>query len=292
MLSISSIISSTKITNKDSSEKSSGAPIAESLGFSKSADWDGPLSRLEKFAIEVQRTLGWLALWLLGPVFVYAFHFTFKFHVKNMKDIRRRYRDLMASAKGPVILCSNHLTMIDSVLQTIILAPLRDYFLHYDRMPWNLPEAKNVEGRYAFRVITFLGKCFYIRRMADPKTSRKSVAKMNYVLARGDVLSIFPEGRRSRDGIIDDQNISYGVGQLLKDKSQATVICLYLRGKNHGRFGDFPQKNDELYVQIDAITLHSTLNGLRRVRDLSEQVIAKLKDMEKDFFNHASADRK
>ena len=111
---------------------------------------------------------------------------------------------------------------------------------------------------------------------------------MSYVVSKGDVLAIFPEGHRSRSGRVDTQEYSYAPGQFLQQIPGARVLCVYLRGKNHGGFADFPKKGEEIYLEMQVIEPSSELSGMRKARDLSSQIIGKLKEMEEEYFNHAA----
>lgn len=117
------------------------------------------------------------------------------------------------------------------------------------------------------------------------------MAQIQFVLARGDVVSIFPEGTRSRTGIIDDQNFSYGAGEILKHSDAATVICIYLRGRKEGGFANYPTMGENFYIEIEAFTPKSENSGLRKVKDMSTQIINKLKEMEKIYFEHEAVRR-
>ena len=42
--------------------------------------------------------------------------FFMKYRIKNVKDLRRRYRKLLSETRAPILICSNHLTMADSAV--------------------------------------------------------------------------------------------------------------------------------------------------------------------------------
>lgn len=250
-----------------------------------------PLKLRSRVALQVQRAVSYVGVVMLGPVLLALYHFRYRFSAQELRRLRAEYRALRAAHPGPLLICTNHLTLIDSIIQAIVLASLWDYLRHPSALPWNLPEIRNVHGRWGWRVICYLGRCITVQRGASREEARLAQARMRYVLDRGDVISIFPEGKRSRDGRVDDREFSYGVGQLLNEIPDAKVLCVYLRGMRFGAFADFPKAGERFYLALQMLTPQSTSRGLRRVRDLSAQVVARIKAMEGDYFAALEAGR-
>lgn len=235
-------------------------------------------------ALRAQRAISYICFALFGPVLVGLFRFRFRFSAHRIDAVRAQYRALRAAHPGPLLICSNHLTLIDSIIQAIVLGSLWDYLRHPTSLPWNLPEVKNFYHRWHWRLVCYLGRCIPVQRGGSAEQARSAQARMRHVLALGDAIAIFPEGKRSRDGRVDDRDFSYGVGQLLNQVPEAAVLCVYLRGMRHGGFADFPAPGERFYVQLRMCTPRSVEQGRRRARELSAQVIAQLKAMEADYF--------
>lgn len=242
------------------------------------------LTKKDKILLIIQGAVSHCLFLFLGPFVFLLFRYKFKYKVKNLNGARKRYRQILRDKKGPVILCTNHLTLIDSVIQAIIINSLGGYFLNFSSFPWNLPEKSNYYHKPLWRIFCYLGKCIPVQRMTGAANTKKTMAQIQYVLSRGDVISIFPEGTRSRTGIIDDQNFSYGTGEILKNMKLATVICIYLRGSRNGGFANFPDKNELFHIEIESFNPVSEYTGLRKVKDLSTQIIHQLKNMEAKYF--------
>ena len=237
----------------------------------------------ERMKTEIQRAVSYCLFVFFCPIMVFLVRYKYRFRIDNIRELRKRYKSLIANADGPVLICSNHLTLIDSIIQSAMLNSTFGYLINFSLFPWNLPERKNFYHKFHWKIICYLGKCIPVQRMAPPSVAKKLVSKMMYVLNKGDVLSIFPEGKRSRHGLVDDEDFSYGVGQLLKDLPKAKVLCLYMRGKKNGGFADFPDNGEHFYMEMDLISPTSEQKGMRKVRDLSTQVIHKLKKMEQEI---------
>jgi hypothetical protein len=95
-------------------------------------------------------------------------------------------------AAGPVIVASNHVSFVDPlILGGMIRRPVR-FVMHY--RIYNIPLLK-----FIFRT----GKAIPIAgRSEDPAILENAYRRMHEVLAAGDVLGIFPEGRITADGEI------------------------------------------------------------------------------------------
>ncbi len=234
--------------------------------------------------LEVQRLVGRCLLLVLGLFVRFMVKNYYRISVEDQARLQNEYRVLIAGAKGPLILCPNHLTMVDSVIHAIFLNSIQGYFFNYASLPWSVPEHTKFYRKWHWRLVCYLGKCIPVLRNGPPEESRRTLAKMRYVLRRGDILSIFPEGRRSRTGKVDTKDFSYATGQLLKLEESPEVICLYVRGKKFGGFADFPNRNEEFHFSMEKIKLHSEFKGMKRARDYSSQIIQKLHTMEDEYF--------
>ncbi|MBS0327202.1 MAG: 1-acyl-sn-glycerol-3-phosphate acyltransferase [Proteobacteria bacterium] len=245
---------------------------------------DAGLRLRSRLALRIQRLLSYAGLIVSGPVLLAIYHLRFRYSAHGLREVRARYRALRAAHPGPLLICSNHLTLVDSIIQAIVLGSLWTYLRHPAALPWNLPEAKNYYHSWSWRLTCYLGRCIPVERGASRERATFAQARMNYVLERGDAIAIFPEGKRSRDGRVDDRDFSYGVGQLLNQVPGAGVLCIYLRGMRFGGFADFPPAGERFYLQLEMLAPQSASHGLRRARDLSAQVIARIRKMEADYF--------
>lgn len=207
----------------------------------------------------------------------------FGLKINNLKEVRKKYKELISKADSPIIICSNHLTYADSAIQSIAFNTITSYLWNFKSLPWNLPEKKNFSKKWYLRVICYLGKCITVERGVSSAKGKETQKKMLYVLKKGDIISIFPEGKRSRTGKIDTEDYSYGVGQILEKCPETKVICVYMRGKKNGGFSKYPQKNEEFSIELELISPSSNLKGLRKVRDYSSQVINQLVKMENRY---------
>jgi 1-acyl-sn-glycerol-3-phosphate acyltransferase len=238
----------------------------------------------DKAALELQRLVSFVLMFVFGPIIHGLYHVRFRYSAIDTAGVRSKFAQIRRDHPGPILLCTNHLTLIDSIVQGVLLNSLLRYMTSVSALPWNLPERKNFDKSLAWRLTCYLGRCIPVTRGASQEESRRVQDKMTYVLRRGDIISIFPEGTRSRSGRIDPDEFSYGSGALLRMVPEATVLCVYLRGTRPGGFADFPATGEKFYVDMEVIKPMSEKKGLRQTRDYSQQIIAHLITMEERFF--------
>lgn len=242
------------------------------------------MSRADKAALELQRFVSFFLLIIFGPIIHGLYRIKFRYSANELAAVRAQFAQIRREHPGPMLLCTNHLTLIDSIVQGVILNSLFRYFTHVSALPWNLPERKNFDKSLSWRLTCYLGRCIPVTRGASQEESKRVQEKMRYVLNRGDIISIFPEGTRSRTGRVDGEEFSYGSGQLLRMVPDATVLCVYLRGLKKGGFADFPATGEHFFVDMEVIKPTTDKKGLRQTRDYSRQIVHQLVAMEERFF--------
>lgn len=207
-----------------------------------------------------------------------------KYRVPQIQKVRAEFQKLRKEADAPLVICANHLTVIDSLLIMWALAPGWRCFLNGTLMPWNLPDKKNFSGNVYIRFLCYIGRCIPIIRQGPREETKRVMGKINLLLHKGHSILLFPEGGRSRVGRVDTENFSYGVGNILQDYPKAKVLCVFLRGKYQKEFSDFPQVRDEFYIDLRLCQPVSESVGMRGARDLATQVVQNLAQMERKYF--------
>lgn len=252
-----------------------------------------------KVSVLIQKRISHLLFLPISLVltFYYKFFLRYKFDQEKVKALRREYQKIVQKneqsidSKRPILLCSNHLTLIDSLILVYLLNSPLGYILNFKSFPWSLPEKRNFYHKISWKIFCYLGKSIPVIRGGGFKKNKKSQDKINYLLRKGETISIFPEGKRSRSGRVDRSDFSYAAGELItKSPTPPLILCLYLRGEKGGGFGKYPPKGESFYFELEKLTTYSlqTETNKRRARDLSTQIIEKLASMEERFFrcNH------
>jgi len=211
-----------------------------------------------------------------------------RYRILDRSAVRRRFRDLLVEGDGPVIVCANHLTVIDSLLLIWALASVWNGALKSALFPWNVPEKSNYYKNPLLCAFCYLGKCLPIVRRGPRVEIRKVLDRVAYLLTRGESVMLFPEGGRSRSGRVSLENFAYGVGTVLQEVPRARVLCVYLRGVEQGGFCDLPPSGERFYVDLKMLTPRTEQTGRRGARDLATQVVETLVEMECRYFEKSA----
>jgi len=206
-----------------------------------------------------------------------------KNHFLNLEVMRLKYEEITRDKK-PTLICANHLTMFDSIYMHYALNNVSGYFRHFRLFSWNVPAIEAFKATYFMSIFTYLGKCIPLDRTGSAAHKQEVVNKLKYLLLNGETVTLFPEGGRSRTGLVDVENVTYGSGEILLSVPECQVACIYLRGLNQKTFTVLPEKGDDVYFSIEVIHPVTENTGRRGARDISMQIINKLKEMEDEFF--------
>ncbi len=231
----------------------------------------------------LQRIVSRVALFVLYPVCWLWLSCVRRYCIKDIQQIRAKFKTIN-SYSGPLIICANHLTYIDSLILLVAFGSFSYYMRNFHALAWNFPKTDHMRTNFFMRTICYLGKCVFINSNAKTEDVNLPMEKAKYLLMRGETVMIFPEGTRSKSGRVNDKNFTYGVGRILQDIPYARVLCVYLRGELQKLSSNFPKKRDNFYCRLQVITPSSVYHGLRAVRDLSRIVMQTLIKMEQEYF--------
>jgi len=184
------------------------------------------LDRKSKIFLPLQNFLGRITILIIAPVYFFTVK-VFFYRVKNLKEIRRRCAAEFAKHKGGWINCSNHLTMIDSFISSYAIFSLGQHIISYKKLPWNLPERNNYKDNIILTILCYPSKYIPVNRGGSREKMRESLEKCIYLLKSGETIMIFPEGGRSRTGLVNKEYFSYGVGRFVKNVENCKVLCMY-----------------------------------------------------------------
>ena len=225
----------------------------------------------------------------LSPVWVPgvigALRFGFGYRIEDVEPVRRRYQALRRRRSGPLLVCANHLTMIDSAIIAWALGSPAWYLRNFSAIPWNLPERRNFAYSPLTELAAYVMKCLPITRGAARSEVAGVLDRFVYLLSRGDVGLLFPEGGRSRSGRVEIESAAPGVGRVVGALAGCTVLCVYLRGAHQDAYGRVPVRGERFRVRLETMVPRTRHEGLRGSRDIAQQIVAKLAAMEEEFFN-------
>jgi len=222
-------------------------------------------------------------LWI--PMFTGIMVFVMRWRLVGADRVRREYARLRSESDAPVLVCANHLTMLDSFAITWALGGTGAFLRHFNWLPWNTPEETNFASTWWKRVLVYLLKCVPVKRGSDRAEIAKTLDKVGFLLARGESVLIFPEGGRSRTGRVDQESAAYGVGRLVSSIPGCRVFCVYLRGRNQESWGYSPSPGDVFDVYSHVLEPKTDHEGLRGSVEIAKQIVGQLAEMESRHFD-------
>ncbi|MFI5395059.1 MAG: lysophospholipid acyltransferase family protein [Candidatus Binatia bacterium] len=241
--------------------------------------------RRRRLALVLQREIGRV----LGPVWISVLagllRWWFGYRIERLADARCAYRRIWREVDGPLLICANHLTMIDSAIIAWALGSPWWYVRHFSALPWNMPERNNFARSPLARILAYIMKCLPVTRGGPRIEVMQVVHSFIAVLANGHAGLIFPEGGRSRTGRVDIERAAYGVGRIVRELPGCRVLCVYLRGAHQTDFSDLPAHSERFRVAVRLIAPTSAVNGLRGDREITRRIVEELADMERQYFD-------
>jgi 1-acyl-sn-glycerol-3-phosphate acyltransferase len=211
------------------------------------------------------------------------------YRIENLRAFRQKVVQLLREKRGPILVCPNHLTMIDSVILVWAMTPTWMALAKPRMFPWNTPEKRNFSHVPALRFFCYLGKCLPVIRQGTAEQTKRFLEKLRDLMSRKQSLMMFPEGTRSPSGRVDTENYSYGVGKILQNVRQdglkANVLVMYLRGHKQRAKSWIPRRGERFFIEVEALDPQTASQGLRAQRDLSQQIIRKLAEMEQAYLS-------
>lgn len=238
----------------------------------------------DRAALRLQSVVGHCVALLWIPLCAGLIRWIFRWRIEGVEETRRTYRRLRSESDAPLLICPNHLTMLDSFVVAHALGTGGYYLSHFGALPWNVPEWRNFASTWWKRILVYVMKCIPIRRGGDRQAVAAVFGKLSHVLDSGDAVLVFPEGQRSRTGRVEDGASTYGVGRLIKAHPGCRVLCVYLRGEKQDSWSDRPASDQSFRVALECFEPKSDHKGLRGSVDLSRQILGRLKALEEVHF--------
>jgi len=246
---------------------------------------DFPLRPPESRALERQRLVGRILAPLWVPLCVGIMRFGFRWRIEASSEARRAFAKARRDPEIPVLVCANHLTMLDSALIAWALAPAWKQVAHYAFLPWNTPARETFASTWWKQALTWIMKCLPMQRGGDRRSVGAVLKRVIYLTGRGDVALIFPEGGRSRSGRVNTEAVTYGVGRVVNAFPGCQVVCVYLRGRTQETWSARPKFGETFRVSVECFEPKTDYRGLRGSVDISGQILSRLAAMERRHFD-------
>lgn len=209
--------------------------------------------------------------------------------IENMTEIRAEFRRIWEEKErdnAPLIICANHLTFIDSALIIWALASNWWYLFNYKAFTWNLPAGDFFKKKLHYHLTLYLTKCIFLDRKGSSAHKNAVLNLCRYLLEKGNIVLIFPEGQRSRTGTFDEERLRFGVGKIVASLENAQILCIYLRGDKQETFSNYPPKNSRFNLQMKLIApeISAEISKKQASVEIVKQIGAIIKGLENDYF--------
>lgn len=241
-----------------------------------------PLPLRARLALHLQRETSRLLapLWLTAVALIQRF--VMRWRIEDLAAVRAQHRRLRRASRAPLLVCANHLTLVDSALIGWALGSPLWYLAHFSTLPWNLPERRNFAATPWSRALMYVLKSLPIVRGGERRAVGNVLDRAAFCLQRGESVLVFPEGGRSRCGRVDLDAATYGAGRLLHAVPGAQVLCVWLRGVSQREMSDLPVRGERFRVRLGLLEPKSEAEGLRGSVELTRQVLGKLAELERE----------
>lgn len=209
--------------------------------------------------------------------------------IENMAQIRTEFRRIWEKKERdgvPLMICANHLTFIDSALIIWALASNWWYLFNYKAFTWNLPAGDFFKKKLHYHLTLYLTKCIFLDRKGTSAHKNAVLNLCRYLLKKGNVVLIFPEGQRSRTGTFDEERLRFGVGKIAASLENAQILCIYLRGDKQETFSNYPPVNSRFNFQMKLIAPEISAETSKKQAsvEIVKQIGATIKQMENTYF--------
>ena len=240
-----------------------------------------PVSRLHTTLNRLLCRLAFLPLYYLC---VAAMRHMGGYVIEDLPRLRKLYREATVGDE-PLIVCANHLTFIDSALMHWAFGSGTWYFFNFTKFSWNLPASDFFKKKLFHRFMAAVSKCLFIHRDGSKEHKASVMTMCTQVVAQGEVVTLFPEGRRSRTGRFESDKLTFGLGKMVMDLGgSAKVLCCYVRGDKQDSYTNYPAKGSRIHFDAELVYAGSALSGRDAYQEIVARVGETIKAMEDRYF--------
>lgn len=254
-----------------------------------------PIWQIEK--LRFQATICRIMLLPLCGAIAAAFKYIGRYEIENMAEIRREFKKVWEEKERtgtPMVICANHLTFIDSALMIWALASNWWYLFNYKAFMWNVPAGDFFKKKLTYHAVLYLTKCIFIDREGSSAHKNEILTLCRYLMAKGNVVLIFPEGQRSRSGKFDIDKLRFGVGKIITSYDDAQVLCIHLRSDKQRKHSNYPAKGSKFQMRMKVISpdLNAGLHKKQASISVVKEIGTVIEEMERQFFEQQNSKAK
>lgn len=206
------------------------------------------------------------------------------YRIARFHEVRRRFAELSSTGDGPLLICANHLTFVDSALMIWAFGSNGWYFRNFDKFSWNLPAGDFFKKKFIYRFVALVSKCIFIHRDGSKQHKDSVVSLCLHLLRGGEVVTVFPEGKRSRTGRFEPDQLTFGTGKMIAQLGRCRVLCVYLRGDKQDSFSNYPAPGSKFHFDMQLLEMTPRGHGREAYQEIVARIGSTIKGMEDKYF--------
>jgi 1-acyl-sn-glycerol-3-phosphate acyltransferase len=241
---------------------------------------------------------------ILKVLFVIGFY---KKKLKNNKnyvfisDEDSKKNIINAFKKDKLLIVSNHMTLVDSVLIQLFIFDLFGWFgvikNNFRQILWNLPAIENLDllKQHSASVNMFMyskfGRLIPIDR-SNQDSSMNTLSKVSNLINKQNVFLIFPEAGRTRRDQFSEEDVTPGAAKVMIDCEKISgnlpgLLTIYVRAENQIGHSNLPISNKiKIYADFsDSFPITNDQSQIRKRKNLSIFIGNKIKILQEKYVN-------
>jgi hypothetical protein len=200
-----------------------------------------------------------------------------------------------------LLIVSNHMTLIDSILIQLFIFELFGWFgvikNNFRQILWNLPAIENLDllKQHSANVNMFIyskfGRLLPIDR-SNQDSSMKTLEKVSSLINKENVFLIFPEAGRTRRNEFSEEDMTPGAAKVMLDCQKNSgnlpgLLTIYVRAENQVGHSNLPM-NDKIKIYADfsdSFPITNDQSQIRKRKNLTIFIGNKIKMLQEKYVN-------
>ena len=236
--------------------------------------------------LRLQIFVGRICVLPLSIAIISFLRFYMGYCIGDVRPLRREFRRLRTNERDtPLLICSNHITLIDSIILHWSLASSWQHFAFFKDLSWNVPDDANAHKNLLRTCVTWLGKCVYVNRKGNTEHHNHIINILLYILKTlKQPVQMFPEGGRNRYEFIQPDKAHYGVGRIVQKLDNCNILLIYMRSSKQKTYSDYPPKDSHFKFIFETFKPNTQQAGLGGQKKITLDIMQRLRELEKKFY--------
>jgi 1-acyl-sn-glycerol-3-phosphate acyltransferase len=200
-----------------------------------------------------------------------------------------------------LLIVSNHMTLLDSVLIQLFLFEIFGWLSviknNFRQIVWNLPAIENLDllrsntTNVSKFIYLKIGRMIPIDR-SNQDSSMKTLEKVSNLICKKNVFLIFPEASRTRREQFSEEDVTPGAAKVMLDCEKNSgilpgLLTIYIRAENQFGHSNLPMSDKiKIYADFsDSFPISSDQSQIRKRKNLTIFIGNKIKILQEKYVN-------